>query len=67
VDVFAGQTPFLILHLKLFIPTAALFTKLFGELGLVMFKKPDSKLQVPTPGKGMFPASIAPGELTQIV
>ena len=57
VDVEFGQTPLPIVHINTFTPIPTPVTAEFGEVGVVGTPEPDTKLQVPVPTAGVFPAN----------
>ena len=62
-----AHTPFLIRHLKIFIPNPRPVTVVFGLFGLVITPEPEIIDQVPTPIVAVFPANVVLAELIHTV
>lgn len=53
-----GQTPLLIVHWKIFIPTPSAVMPVVGEFGEVIVPAPEINVQLPVPTPGRFPAMV---------
>ncbi len=54
-----GQTPLLIVHWKILLPTPKVLTAVVLEVGLVMVPLPATTLQLPVPTAGTFAVIVA--------
>jgi hypothetical protein len=61
------QTPLLIIHCKVVVPTLIPVMVVVGELGEVIVPLPATILQVPVPTNGVLPETVVLGVLTHIV
>ena len=55
-SVDGGQVPLVMVHWKILAPTLNPVTEDVGELGVVMLPVPETKVQIPLPIEGTFPA-----------
>ena len=58
VSVVAGQTPLLIVQMKVLVPGVRLVIEVVLRLGLVIVPVPVSRVQVPVAGVGSLPARV---------
>ncbi len=59
VEVDGEQTPLLIVHWSTLEPNPTEVNPLLAKVGVVIVTEPDTKLQLPVPTAGIFPASVA--------
>ena len=65
VEIDGGQTPLVIVHCKIFVPTATAVIPEFGKFAFAMVAPPEISVQLPVPIAGVFPASTV--DVAQIV
>ena len=66
VEDEVGQTPLPIVHWNTFTPTPNALTELFSNVGVAIVPAPETKLQVPVPTEGIFPANKVEVKQTDI-